>query len=110
DDAHAGALDITEPCRDAALNVERQALLRAAGDEMHVAAYRPQEVFAASEQPVFGAIEHALRDQILWIAHPVDIFGNPKQGVKVAQPTLAVLDIGLDQVPRLAAAAMAVLA
>ena len=110
DVAQPGALRIAEPLRDAALDVERQALLGVAGDEMHVAAHRPQEILAAPEQPVFGAVEHALLDQFLGIAHPVDVFGDPEQGVEVAQAALAVLDVGLDQIARLAAAAMALLA
>ena len=52
----AGMLGVAEPDRDLALDVERQPLLGAAGDEMHVAADRPQEVFAAAEQLVFLAV------------------------------------------------------
>ena len=40
---------VAEPHRDIALDVERQAFLGAAGEEMHVAADRPQEVLAAAE-------------------------------------------------------------
>ena len=82
----------------------------AAGDEVHVAAHRPQEILAAAEQHVFGAVEHALLDQLLGLAHPVDVFRDPEQRMQVAQPALAVLDVGLDQVAGLAGAAVALLA
>ena len=51
----AGMLGVAEPHRDLALDVERQPLLGAAGDEMHVAAHRPEEILAAAEQLVFAA-------------------------------------------------------
>ncbi len=56
------------------------------------------------------AIEHAARDQLLAVAHPIDVFRDPEHGVQVAQAALAVLDVGLDQIARLAAAAVALLA
>ena len=110
DVAQAGMLGVAEPHRDIALDVERQPLLGAAGEEMHVAADRPQEVFAAAEQRVFVAVEHAALDQLLGLAHAVDVFGDPEQRVQVAQAALAVLDVGLDQIARLAGAAVALLA
>ena len=110
DVAQAGMLGVAEPHRDLALDVERQPLLGAAGDEMHVAAHRPQEVLAAAEQLVFVAVEHAALDQFLGLAHAVDVFGDPEQRVQVAQAALAVLDVGLDQIARLAGAAVALLA
>ena len=94
----AGMRGVAQPHRDLALDVERQPLLGAAGEEMHVAADRPQEVLAAAEHLVFLAIEHAAFDQFLGLAHAIDVFGDPKQRMQVAQATLAVLDVGLDQV------------
>src|ERR1700731_4842563 len=81
-----------------------------ARDEVHVAAHRPEEILAAPKQTIFGAVEYALFDQVLGVVHPVDIFGDPEQRVEVAQSALAVLDIGLDEIARLAAAAMSLLA
>ena len=106
----AGMLGVAEPHRDIALDVERQPLLGAAGEEMHVAADRPQEVLAAAEQPVFVAVEHAALDQFLGLAHAIDVFGDPEQRVQVAQAALAVLDVGLDQIARLPGAAVALFA
>ena len=106
----AGMLGVAEPQRDLALDVERQPLLGAAGQEMHVAADRPQEVLAAAEQLELVGLEHAALDQLLDVVHAVDVFGDPEQRVQIAQAALAVLDVRLDQVARLAGAAMALLA
>ena len=106
----AGMLGVAEPHRDIALDVERQPLLGAAGEEMHVAADRPQEILAAAEQRVFVAVEHAALDQFLGLAHAIDVFGDPEQRMQVAQAALAVLDVGLDQIARLAGAAVALFA
>ena len=103
-------LGVAEPDRDLALDVERQPLLGAAGDEMHVAAHRPQERFAVAEELVFVLVEHAAFDQFVRLAHAIDVFRDPEQRVQVAQAALAVLHIGLDQIARLAGAADAVLA
>ena len=110
DVAQTRMLGVAEPHRDLALDVERQALLGAAGEEMHVAADRPEEILAAAEQPVFVAVEHAALDQFLRLAHAVDVFGDPEQRVQVAQSALAVLDVGLDEIARLAGAAVTLLA
>ena len=79
-------------------------------EEMHVAADRPEKVFAAPEHVVFVAVEHAAIDQFLGLAHPIDIFGDPEQRMQIAQSAFAVLDVGLDQIARLADAAVALLA
>ena len=107
---HAGMRGITEPDRDLALHVERQPLLGAAGKEMDVAANRPQEIGAAAEGAVFLRVEHAVFQQFIGLAHAVDVFGDPEQRMQVAQATLAVLDVGLDQIARLPGAAVPLLA
>ena len=107
---HAGMRGIAEPDRDLALHVERQPLFGAAGEEMDVAADRPQEIGAAAEGAVFLGVEHAALEQFVGFAHPVDVFGDPEQRMQVAQAALAVLDVGLDQIARLPGAAMALFA
>ena len=107
---HARMLGVAEPHRDLALDVERQPLLGAAGEEMHVAADRPQEILAAAEQLELVLVEHAAVDQLLDVADAIDVLGDPEQRVQVAQAALAVLDVGLDQIARLAGAAVALLA
>src|SRR5262249_62076493 len=101
-----GMACVAEPHRDLALDVERQALLGAPGEEMHVAADRPEEVLAAAEASELLPVEYAVLDQLLGLAHSVNIFGDPEQRVQVAQAPLAVLDVGLDQIARLAGAAV----
>ena len=107
---HAGMDGVAEPDRDLALHVERQPLLGAAGEEMQIAAHRPEEIGAAAEGAVLLRVEHAALQQLVGLAHAIDVFGDPEQRVQVAQAALAVLDVGLDQIARLPAAAMPLLA
>ena len=107
---HAGMRGVAEPDRDLALHVERQPLFGAAGEEMDVAADRPQEIGAAAEGAVFLRVEHAALQQLVGLAHAVDVFRDPEQRVQVAQAALAVLDVGLDQIARLPGAAVPLLA
>ena len=65
---------------------------------------------AAAEQAVFARVEDAVLDQLLALAHAIEIFADPEQRVQVAQAALAVLDVGLDQIARLPGAAVALLA
>ncbi len=85
DPVEAGAVDVAEPLRDHPLLIERQPLLRAAGDEMQLAAHPPQELLAAAEQPVLLAREQAGFHEFGGFAHAVDVFGDPEQRVEVAQ-------------------------
>src|SRR5436305_1798640 len=50
---------VAESHRDLTLDVERQALLGAPGEEVHVAADGPEEILTTAEQKIFTAIEHA---------------------------------------------------
>ncbi len=77
---------------------------------MDIAADRPQEIGAAAEDAVLLRVEHAALEQLVGLAHPVDIFRDPEQRVQVAQSALAVLDVGFDQIARLPGAAMALFA
>ena len=106
----ARMLRIAKPHRDLALDIERQSFLRTAGDEMQMAAHRPEKILAAPKQLELRAVEDAAIDQLLRLAHPVDVLGDPEQRVQVAQPAFAVLDVRLDQIARLSGAPMAFLA
>ncbi|KTT54425.1 hypothetical protein SB7C_12340, partial [Staphylococcus epidermidis] len=97
---HAGMRGVAEPDRDLALHVERQPLLGAPGEEVQVAAHRPQEVGAAAEGAVLLRVEHAAFQELVGLAHAVGVLGDPEQRVQVAQAALAVLDVGLDEVAR----------
>ena len=77
---------------------------------MHVTAHRPEEILAAAEQLIFLFVEHAALDQLVRLAHAVDVFRDPEQRMQIAQAALAVLHVRLDQIARLSGAADAVLA
>ncbi len=64
DGALAGARAIAEPLGDRALQVEAQPLLGAAGEEMQVAAHRPQELLAAAEQLEFARARTGRRRRV----------------------------------------------
>ena len=85
DVALARMLGVAEPHRDLALDVEGQPLLGPPGDEVHVAAHRPEEIAAAAEAGIFAPVVDAVLDQLLALLHPVDVFGDPVERVQVAQ-------------------------
>ena len=58
----------------------------------------------------FVRLEHAVVGQLFEVVDAIDVLGDPEQGVQVAQAALAVLDVRLDEIARLAAAAVALLA
>ena len=103
----AGPVGVAHPGRDLALIVEGQALLGAAGDEVEVAAHRPQEALGALELAQLGRGEQADLDQVGDLGHPIGIFADPEEGVEVAQAALALLDVGLDDVAAVAHPAVA---
>ena len=103
----AGMGGVAEPHRHAALDVEGEPLLGAAGHEVEVAAHRPQEILGLVEAVELGAREDAGLDQFVARAHPVEILGDPEQRVEIAEAALAVLDVGLDQIARGALLAVA---
>src|SRR5262249_25582766 len=103
-------LGIAEANRDLALDVERQPFLRPPGHKVHVAADRPQKIAAAAESRVLTPIIDPVLDQLLALLDAIDIFGDPVERMQVAEPPLAVLDVGLDQVALLSRAPVALLA
>ena len=102
---HPRMRGVAESLGDIALGIEGETLLGAAAEEMQIAAHRPQEILAAAEGAIFLRVEHAVRDELVGIAHAVDVLGDPEQRVQVAKAALAVLDVGLDEITRLAGAA-----
>ena len=54
--------------------------------------------------------EDALVDELLAVAHAVEILADPEQRLQVAQAALAVLDVGLDQIAAFAGLAVALVA
>ena len=107
DVAQTRMLGVAEPHGDLALDVEGEPLFRPSGEEVHVAAHRPEKIAAATKAAVLARIVDAERDKLLALAHAVDVFGDPIERMQVAQPALAVLDVGLDQIAGLAGAPVA---
>ena len=83
---------------DIGLNVEGQRFLSPAGGVVERATDRPQEVLGATEAPQFLRGQDTQGNQTADIADVVNVLGDPEQRVEVAQATLAVLDVGLDQI------------
>ena len=102
DAARAGVVAIAHAPADLALDVEGQPLLRALRDQMQVEAQGPQEVVRLGEGAGLGLGDDALRHQLFHALDAIDVFGDPEQGVEIAQAPLAVLDVGLDHVARVA--------
>ena len=103
-------LGIAEALGHVVLHFEVQPLLGAAGEEMQIAAHRPQEIAAAEEERVFRFREDAFFHQLMQAAHAIDILGDPEQRMEIAQAPLAVLDVGLDEIARLPRALVALVA
>ena len=95
------------PRRHFALDVEGQAILRAAGDTVQVAAHGLQEIVGAVEELILFRRQQADADEIRAALHVVDIFADPEERMQIAQATLALLDVGFDDVARVAHLAMA---
>ena len=98
------------PIEMLALSQVIQPFLGAAGDEMQMAAHAPQKFVAAFEEFQFLRREQSGADQFLDVAHAIDVFADPEERVEVAQPPLAFLDIGFDEIARRAGAGHALVA
>ena len=87
---------------DARLIVEAQPLLGAAGEQVQVAAHRPEEALGALEAAELGGGQQAGADQVGGPLDAVHIFADPVERVEVAKAALAVLDVGLDDIAAVA--------
>ena len=94
----ARMVHIAQLLRNASLLIKAQALFRAAGLKVQLAAYPPQKFFAALKGLQFFAGKQARFDHFLRIIDTVNIFGDPEQSIEIAQAALALFDIGLDQI------------
>jgi hypothetical protein len=95
---------------DARLIFEAQPLLGAAGEQMQVAAHRPEEALRAVEAAELGGGEKPGLHQVGRFLDAMDVLADPVERVEVAQPALAVLDVGLDDVAAVAHLHMALVA
>ena len=75
-----------------------------------MAAHRPEEIGRAAEAAIFGHGQQACIDQLCRRAYLMDILADPVERVQVAQPPLAVLDIGFDDIAAVAHALVALVA
>ena len=75
---------IAETIRHLALQVEGDAFLGAASDEVQFAAHRPEKILRLAEGLVFLLREDADLHKIGGALHPVDIFRDPEQRVEIA--------------------------
>ena len=89
---------VAHPLRHPRLHVEGELVVAPTGDEMHVAAHRPEEVLGLQEAAQFRFREYAVRDEAGDVLHPVDVLADPEQGVQIAQTALALLHVGLHEV------------
>ena len=80
------------------LPVEAQPVIAAPGDEMQMAAHRPQEVLALLEELSSSREKTPLSASSSGRVGAVEEFGDPEQRVQIAQAALAVLDVGLDEI------------
>ena len=101
---------VAEARGDLALEVERQAIVGAAGQVVDVAAHGGEEALGALEVARLVLGQHALVDQLGRRADAIEVLGDPVERVQVAQPALALLDVGLDDVARIAHAGVALVA
>ncbi len=77
---------------------------------MQMHAHVPQKGFRLLEDAIFLAGEDAMLDQVGGVVDMIEIFADPIERLQIAQPALAFLHIGLDQIAALALAAVAHLA
>ena len=67
---------------------------------MKPAAHVPEKFFAAAKQREFAGREKPSGDQLVGVADAVDVFGDPEEGIEVAQSSFALLDVGLNEIAR----------
>src|SRR6185437_11059517 len=106
DAARPGMVGIAHAAADLALDVEGEALLGAAREVVEVAAHGPQEVLRPREARRLVGREDAELDELADLVDAVDVLGDPEEALEVAEPALALLDVGLDMVARIAELSM----
>ncbi len=110
DAARAGVIAIAHADADLALAIEGQAILGAAGEEMEMAAHRPEEILRPRETLRLFRRQHFEIDELVDVVGAIDVFRDPEQRMEIAQPALAFLDVGLDEVARIAQPLVALIA
>ena len=103
----AVAVAVTHAARDFRLQVEGEAILRPARRNMEMRPHLPQKSLGAGEPDLLFIGDQAAIHELGEAFDSVEIFGDPEQGVQIAQAPLAVLDVGLEQIARIAGALVA---
>ena len=91
---------------NARLIFKAEPFLGTAGEQVQMAAHRPEEALGALERAELGGGQQAGVDEVRGALDAVDIFADPVERVEVAQAALAVLDVGLDDIAAVAHADM----
>ena len=107
DAQRARAVGIVQEPPDLGLHVEGQPLLGAPAQRVQVAAYRPQKGLGLGEGAKLGRAQHTMPDQRRDLVEGEQELADPVERVKVAEPALALLDIGLHHIARIAEAPVA---
>ena len=102
DGTFAGPIRVIHPLGDAALQVEGQPVFRPPGQFMEMASHGQQPSFGAPEVLVFIGCEQAHVDQFRRAFHAVYVFADPVEGLKIAEPALPLLYVGLHDIATVA--------
>ena len=97
--AHAGG--------DLGLQVETEAVLGAAGDEVDMAAHGPEETRGADEDGVLMIRERTGLHHLFEGAAAIHVLADPVERLQVAQAALAFLEVRLDDIAGISGAGMA---
>ena len=104
-----GAVIIPHPRRDLALDVKGQPLLRALGNQMQMAAHRPEKILRLLELAQLARRQQPLVDELRHGGHTVEIFADPEERVQVPQAAFAFLEVRLHDVAAVAHALVALI-
>ena len=101
DARQAAARRIADALGDDALQVEGQALLRAARRRNAGGSARARGTpRSARRARNSSGVNRPAAHEFFGLADAVDVFGDPEERVEVAQSALAVLDVRLDEIAR----------
>src|SRR5260370_32563076 len=98
DAAAAGMIGVAHPPPDLSLQVEGQPLLRTTGEAMDVAPNGPQKLLGTIKSLRLFRRQHPQLYELADIVGALDVFGHREQCVKVSEPALPLLAVGLERV------------
>jgi len=98
DAAPSGTVGVAHALGHRDLHVEGQLFIRASTDQVQMTAHRPEKALGLGKGVEFVRREKPERHQLADILDPVQIFGDPEQGLQIAQAALALLDVGFDHI------------